>query len=49
MPMHTTGVTKQVQEWSVIGPALLQGVADIKEIYKIVTEVLDSMFCVTLP
>ena len=35
--------------WAAICPDLLQGVADMEEICKVVSEVLDSMFCATLP
>jgi hypothetical protein len=35
--------------WAAICPALLQGVADIKEVCDIVCQALDSMFCATIP
>ena len=35
--------------WAAICPDLLQGVADMKEICNVLSEVLDSMFCATLP
>ena len=35
--------------WAAIGPALLQGVADIADVCNTVSDVLDSMFSTTLP
>ena len=35
--------------WAAIGPALLQGVADIGDVCSTVSDVLDSMFSATLP
>ena len=35
--------------WAAIGPALLQGVADIVDLWNTVSDVLDSMFSATLP